>query len=88
MLPENAVERVSPHVYVIRGVPRVGLGADEDAVEWRHSHACGHPAALKSQGLTAAQAGKRIAAEFAGRYTGWQTLGNLPQSVQHAYTQP
>ncbi|HEX4051456.1 MAG TPA: MBL fold metallo-hydrolase [Steroidobacteraceae bacterium] len=45
-------------------------------------------AALKAQGLTAAQAGRQIAAEFAGKYTGWQTLGNLPQSVQHAYREP
>jgi glyoxylase-like metal-dependent hydrolase (beta-lactamase superfamily II) len=44
--------------------------------------------ALKSQGMSAAQAGQAIATEFAHKYSGWQTLRNLPQSVQHAYAGP
>ena len=43
---------------------------------------------LKSQGMSAAQAGQQIATEFARKYAGWYTLRNLPQSVQHAYAQP
>lgn len=44
--------------------------------------------ALKSQGISPAQAGQQIATEFARKYPGWQTLRNLPQSVQHAYAEP
>jgi glyoxylase-like metal-dependent hydrolase (beta-lactamase superfamily II) len=44
--------------------------------------------ALKAQGLSAAQAGQQIATEFAAKYPGWQTLRNLPQSVQHVYAEP
>jgi len=44
--------------------------------------------ALKMQGAPVADAGKRIAAEFAVKYAGWQGLGNVPQSVQRAYADP
>jgi glyoxylase-like metal-dependent hydrolase (beta-lactamase superfamily II) len=41
--------------------------------------------ALKSQGVPAAQAGRQIQAEFIKKYPGWQTLQNLPHSVQQVY---
>ena len=41
--------------------------------------------ALKAQDKSAAQAGQQIAAEFVVKYAGWQTLRNIPQSVQRAY---
>jgi glyoxylase-like metal-dependent hydrolase (beta-lactamase superfamily II) len=44
--------------------------------------------ALKGQGVPAAEAGKRVQAEFEKTYAGWQGLGNVPQSVQRAYADP
>ena len=41
--------------------------------------------AAKAQGVTAAEAGKRIQAELEKSYPGWSGLGNVPQSVQRAY---
>ena len=39
----------------------------------------------KSAGEPEAEAGQRIQAEMTGEYPGWSGLGNIPQSVQHAY---
>ena len=44
--------------------------------------------ALRARGQSAAQAGRTIAAQFAVEYRGWQSLANLPRSVQHAYADP
>lgn len=44
--------------------------------------------ALKAEGVPAAEAGKRIQAEFEKTYAGWSGLGNVPQSVQRAYADP
>lgn len=44
--------------------------------------------ALRAQGQSAAQAGRTIAAEFAVKYKGWQSLANVPRSVQSAYADP
>lgn len=44
--------------------------------------------ALKAQGASAAQAGGQIATEFGAKYAHWQSLRNLPQSVQHVYAEP
>ncbi len=41
--------------------------------------------ALKAQGVPVAQAGRQIEAEFMQKYHGWQTLQNLPGSVQRVY---
>ncbi len=41
--------------------------------------------ALKAQGVAAAAAGRQIQADFMQKYPGWQTLQNLPHSVQQAY---
>ena len=41
--------------------------------------------ALKAQGKSAAEAGRLIAAELSQRYPDWQSLRNIPQSVQRAY---
>ena len=43
---------------------------------------------LKKQGVAADVAGKQIQAEFEKTYAGWQGLGNIPQSVQRAYSDP
>ena len=40
---------------------------------------------LKSQGRSAAEAGRLISGEFARKYSGWQCLSNLPQAVERAY---
>ncbi len=40
---------------------------------------------LKSQGRSAVDAGRLIGEEFAHRYAGWQSLNNVPQSVERAY---
>ena len=40
---------------------------------------------LKSQGRSAVEAGRLISAEFADKYSGWQSLSNLPQAVERAY---
>ncbi len=44
--------------------------------------------ALRARGQSAAQAGRAIAAEFAVKYKGWQSLANVPRSVQSAYADP
>ena len=44
--------------------------------------------ALKTEGMSVAEAGKRLQAEFETRYAGWSGLGNIPQSVQRAYADP
>lgn len=41
--------------------------------------------ALKGQGRSAQEAGRLIGAEFAHKYAGWQSLGNVPQAVERAY---
>ena len=43
---------------------------------------------LKAKGVPADVAGKQIQTEFEKTYAGWQGLGNIPQSVQRAYTDP
>lgn len=40
---------------------------------------------LKSQGRSAAEAARLISEEFAHKYSGWQSLSNLPQAVERAY---
>ena len=44
--------------------------------------------ALKAEGVSAADAGKRIQTELEKIYPGWSGLGNVPQSVQRAYADP
>jgi glyoxylase-like metal-dependent hydrolase (beta-lactamase superfamily II) len=44
-------------------------------------------AALKAQGETAAQAGQQIETQFRQKYPGWQSLQNLPRSVQQVYAE-
>ena len=44
--------------------------------------------ALKAQGKSAEEAGKLIQAEFEVRHPEWGGLGNIPQSVKHAYANP
>jgi glyoxylase-like metal-dependent hydrolase (beta-lactamase superfamily II) len=48
----------------------------------------GRAVALKGEGVAVADAGKRIQAELTQKYAGWSGLGNVPQSVQRAYTDP
>jgi glyoxylase-like metal-dependent hydrolase (beta-lactamase superfamily II) len=43
---------------------------------------------LKAQGRSAAEAGRVISEEFARKYSGWQSLSNLPQAVERAYQDP
>jgi glyoxylase-like metal-dependent hydrolase (beta-lactamase superfamily II) len=44
--------------------------------------------ALRAQGQSAAQAGATMAAEFDVKYKGWQSVANVPRSVQSAYADP
>jgi cyclase len=44
-------------------------------------------AALRAQGVSVAQAGRQIQTDFTRKYPGWQTLGNLPRSVQQVYAE-
>lgn len=48
----------------------------------------GRALALKARGVSAAEAGRQIQADFEARYTGWYGLNNVPQSVARAYTNP
>jgi glyoxylase-like metal-dependent hydrolase (beta-lactamase superfamily II) len=43
--------------------------------------------ALERQGKSAADAGRIIAGEFDRKYAGWQSLRNIPQAVQRAYSE-
>jgi glyoxylase-like metal-dependent hydrolase (beta-lactamase superfamily II) len=43
--------------------------------------------ALKAQGVPVAQAGRQLQTEFTHKYPGWQTLQNLPRSVQQVYAE-
>lgn len=47
-----------------------------------------HALALKARGVSSADAGRQIAADFKARYAGWYGLNNVPQSVARAYTNP
>lgn len=83
----DQVAMLHPHIIIS---DHGGFG-DEDLIAQERAFLVdlqSRAAALKSQGMTAAQAGQQIATEFAGKYAGWQTLRNLPQSVQHAYAGP
>lgn len=44
--------------------------------------------ALKAEGHSAAEAGQLISTEFARKYPGWQSLSNIPQSVERVYQEP
>jgi glyoxylase-like metal-dependent hydrolase (beta-lactamase superfamily II) len=44
--------------------------------------------ALKREGKSADEAGKIIQAEFETKHAEWGGLGNIPQSVKHAYAMP
>jgi len=44
-------------------------------------------AALKAQKVPVAQAGRQIQAQFMQRYSRWQSLQNLPRSVQQVYAE-
>ena len=44
--------------------------------------------ALKTQGVPVDDAGKRIQADMEKAYPSWQGLGNVPQSVARAYSDP
>lgn len=44
-------------------------------------------AQLKAQGVPVAQAGRQIQVEFMQKYPAWQTLRNLPHSVQQVYAE-
>jgi glyoxylase-like metal-dependent hydrolase (beta-lactamase superfamily II) len=67
-----------------------GMGGDELIAQERAFLADlqGRAMALRAQGRSAQQAGQTIAAEFAVKYRGWQSLANLPHSVQRAYADP
>jgi glyoxylase-like metal-dependent hydrolase (beta-lactamase superfamily II) len=67
-----------------------GMGGDELIAQERAFLADlqARAMALRAQGQSAAQAARTIAAEFAVKYRGWQSLANLPRSVQSAYADP